>query len=261
MNNVIAINTARNVNATELTMSSRQIAELTGKRHSNVKRDIRTMLEQLEIDTLSFEHTYFDESNRPQVEYHLDETLTITLVSGYSTALRYKVVEEWKAMKAEISKPMPKVKQGLPFERPDFYNPLEAARAWMTQVEQNQTKSYDMHSLTRLLGGNKLARRALNALTEAGYLVQQFDEDGKPNGYIPAPVATAFCIVTKGSDNGRANLFFGEGVLDVLVDLGVIDINQKGYAQQHKPMPHYQTVVQQRIRQIDQPTLAAILDI
>lgn len=31
-----------------LTMTSREIAELTGKRHDNVMRDIRTMLDDLE---------------------------------------------------------------------------------------------------------------------------------------------------------------------------------------------------------------------
>lgn len=36
------------------TMSSREIAELTGKRHDHVMRDVRSMLEQLEKDAPSF---------------------------------------------------------------------------------------------------------------------------------------------------------------------------------------------------------------
>ncbi len=40
------------------TMSSREIARLTGKQHKNVKRDIENMLGELEIDALSFGHIY-----------------------------------------------------------------------------------------------------------------------------------------------------------------------------------------------------------
>ncbi|MBO2587199.1 Rha family transcriptional regulator [Shewanella algae] len=41
-------------------MSSREIAELTGKTHANVCRDIRNMLAQLGADQISFESGYFD---------------------------------------------------------------------------------------------------------------------------------------------------------------------------------------------------------
>ena len=45
------------------TMGSREIAELTGKEHRNVKRDCETMFSELEIDVLSFEHIYFKLDN------------------------------------------------------------------------------------------------------------------------------------------------------------------------------------------------------
>lgn len=75
-----------------LTMSSREIADLTGKRHPDVRRDIRNMLEVLNFDVSSFAHIYKDGSGRDQEEYRLDRELTMTLVSGYDIPLRHRVV-------------------------------------------------------------------------------------------------------------------------------------------------------------------------
>lgn len=79
-------------NAEQTTMSSREIAELTGKRHPDVKRDIRNMLEALGKGVSSFAHTYKDAQNKEQEEYALDRELTLTLVSGYDIPLRHRVV-------------------------------------------------------------------------------------------------------------------------------------------------------------------------
>lgn len=79
-----------------LTMSSREIAELTGKRHDNVMRDIRKMLEQLGEGLLKFEGTYRDPQNGQLYPcFHLPKDLTITLVSGYSPVLRHRIVTRW----------------------------------------------------------------------------------------------------------------------------------------------------------------------
>ena len=53
------------------TMSSLTIAEITGKEHRNVMRDIRETLEQAEISALKLERTYRDAQNREQKCYHL----------------------------------------------------------------------------------------------------------------------------------------------------------------------------------------------
>ena len=48
-----------------LTMSSRDIAELTGKEHFNVKRDCLVMFDELELDALKFEGIYLDAQLEP----------------------------------------------------------------------------------------------------------------------------------------------------------------------------------------------------
>ena len=82
--------------SSDLKMSSREISELTGKEHKNVKRDCALMFNELELDTLRFERIYLDSRNRQQIEYVLDEELTLTLVTGYSVKLRNAVIKRWK---------------------------------------------------------------------------------------------------------------------------------------------------------------------
>ena len=76
-----------------LSMSTREIAELTGKRHDNVMRDFRDVCEALELGLLSFEDTSVNPQNgQTYIQYLLPKDLTTTLVSGYSIPMRHKIV-------------------------------------------------------------------------------------------------------------------------------------------------------------------------
>ena len=81
------------IKSSQLTMSTRLIAELTGKEHFNVKRDCVVMFNELELDALRFEGIYFDTMNRQQTEYLLPKNLVETLITGYSIKLRYQVIQ------------------------------------------------------------------------------------------------------------------------------------------------------------------------
>ena len=81
-----------------LKMTSREIADVTGKRLYHVNRDILTMLNELDLDKSQFGSIYFDNKNRQQIEYVLDEELTLTLVTGYSIKLRNAVIKRWKQL-------------------------------------------------------------------------------------------------------------------------------------------------------------------
>lgn len=76
-----------------LTMSSREIAEITGKAHRHVRRDIAKMLEQVGDDVSKFGHIYRDARNRQQTEYRLDKRLTLNLITGYDAKLRLKIID------------------------------------------------------------------------------------------------------------------------------------------------------------------------
>ncbi len=73
-------------------MSTREIAELTGKDHKHVMRDLRDDCEALEIDASSFGSMYLDAYSCEKPEYVLPKDLTTTLASGYSIPMLHKIV-------------------------------------------------------------------------------------------------------------------------------------------------------------------------
>jgi Uncharacterized phage-encoded protein len=83
-----------------LTMTSREIAGLTGKRHDNVVSDIKKMMAELKEDALKFQGIYLDSMNREKVEFQLDRELTDTLLTGYSAVLRRKVIARWRDLES-----------------------------------------------------------------------------------------------------------------------------------------------------------------
>lgn len=84
--------------ASPKTMTSREIAGLTGKQHQHVKRDIEKMLVELGEDASRIGRIYKDGSNRDKTEYALDRELIETLLTGYSAPLRRAVIKRWKEL-------------------------------------------------------------------------------------------------------------------------------------------------------------------
>lgn len=93
------------VNSGELTMSSREIADLTGKRHDNVMRDIRNMLSDIGVP-LKTEET--EEINNlgmsvKQKYYLLNKEECLCLISGYSIKLRMAIIKRWQELESQKS--------------------------------------------------------------------------------------------------------------------------------------------------------------
>lgn len=115
------------ISAVVLTMSSREIAELTGKDLGHVNRDIRAMLDTLGDDP-ELEHVREDKDGRGYTTaFHLGRELTYTLLAGYSMQLRRRVVARWQELEAQAAPALP-----------DFSNPVAAARAWADAKESEQ---------------------------------------------------------------------------------------------------------------------------
>lgn len=96
-----------------LTMSSREIAELTGKRHDNVKTDIEKMLIELKLNVPEFTGTYTATNGNSSLEFNLPKRECLILVSGYSIQLRSKIIDRWQELEAKNNKPLTRKEMAL----------------------------------------------------------------------------------------------------------------------------------------------------
>ncbi|WP_273755877.1 Rha family transcriptional regulator [Bartonella sp. MM73XJBT.G] len=95
-------------NTTVPTMSSREIAELCSKRHDHVMRDIKKMLEELnapKFGVVDFSGYYLDSKGESRPCYNLPKRECLILVSGYSTALRAKIIDRWQELEKQAAIP------------------------------------------------------------------------------------------------------------------------------------------------------------
>ena len=115
-------------NMAKETMTSLEIAEVTGKQHQHVMRDIRAILSQ-GVDASNFGLTsYTDKSNRQSSCYELTKKGCLILASGYDALLREKIINRWEELETKERT------GGLSL--PNFSNPAEAARAWADMFEK-----------------------------------------------------------------------------------------------------------------------------
>lgn len=117
------------------TMSSIEIAELTGKEHKNVMRDIRTLLEQ-GVQELNFEPSFIirdlpNGGSKQDPCFNLTKKGCLILASGYDAKLREKIISRWEELEIE--------KRNGGFKVPSsFAEALRLAAVQMEQIEQRQ---------------------------------------------------------------------------------------------------------------------------
>ena len=93
------------INKIGQTMSSREIADLTGKRHDHVLRDCDALNDN--YDKMGFPrigegyYTHPNTGNQQHREYRLTKMQTFDLMTGYSAELRIKVNRRWAELEAK----------------------------------------------------------------------------------------------------------------------------------------------------------------
>ena len=91
-----------------LTMSSLEIAELTGKQHKHVLTDIRNMLSSLNIDSAVFTAQYKDSTGRSLPMFNLPKEETICLIAGYNAQVRMRIIKRWQELEEKQTPATPK---------------------------------------------------------------------------------------------------------------------------------------------------------
>lgn len=90
-------------------MSSREIAELTEKRHANVLRDIDSLLESLnsELSSGFTSSTYTDSTGKENRMYLMDRDSSYCLVAGYDANSRMRIIKRWQELEAKTAQAIP----------------------------------------------------------------------------------------------------------------------------------------------------------
>lgn len=109
-------------------MSSREIAELAGKRHDNVMRDIRNMEPAWEkVNALRFELVeYTDSKGEKRPEYQLDKREVLYVATKWNDETRAKLILRWEELENAQTKINPRLTL------------VEALRAYADEVERNE---------------------------------------------------------------------------------------------------------------------------
>ncbi|WP_322071005.1 phage antirepressor KilAC domain-containing protein [Paraburkholderia bannensis] len=88
----------------DVTMSSREIAELVEKRHDNVKRTIETLIERGVIGVPQIEE-YRDTLKRPARAYRVGKRDSYVIVAQLSPEFTARLVDRWQELEARTAQP------------------------------------------------------------------------------------------------------------------------------------------------------------
>lgn len=112
------------------TMTSLEIAEVTGKRHSDVLEAIRNMESAWEkVAQRKFPlGSYKDANNQSRPCYILNKTECLYVATKFNDEARAKLVLRWEELENQVRR--------SEIVMPNFSDPAEAARAWADQYEK-----------------------------------------------------------------------------------------------------------------------------
>lgn len=167
------------ITSNKLTMSSREIAELTGKQVSHVHRDFKVMADELEFPIestignrllmpspdmdLGFSYD-LDAQNRIH-GINLNRELTLTLVSGYNVKLRHAIIKRWQDLESKQAFQIPQTLGEALQLAADQAKQLELAAPKVAFVDNLVTR-HNLLNATQVGQPHKISAMKLNKLLD-----------------------------------------------------------------------------------------------
>ncbi len=222
------------------TMSSREIAQLTGKDHRHVLADIRKMFEDLGETSAGFSADLPDAYGRPQPAFKLPKRETLILVSGYSVSMRAKIIDRWQELEAAVAQPAPTFKLPTTFSEALRLAAEQAekieSQALQLQHQQPAVEFVDRYTVATGLKGVREVCKILKAnerqfvdwMTESGIMYRLA---GRLTPYQPHIDAGRFLVKTGLSGDGHAfssPKFTAKGVSWVAGEWGKFQVSGRG---------------------------------
>lgn len=90
-------------------MSSKEIAELTGREHDSVLKSVRNIYNSLPSELRSgvLSTTYVDSNGKSQPMFNLDKDSVLCLISGYDIAGRMRIIKRWQELEQQQQQALP----------------------------------------------------------------------------------------------------------------------------------------------------------
>lgn len=151
----------------EITMTTVEIAAMTGKRHDNVLRDAHAIVEKVNaLKSEAIDTVYIDGRGREKPMLVMNKQMVFTLITGYDTGLRYTVVGRWIELEQSANPAF--ASQAITDTLIDLQTRVDAmAPAYDEHVRKGRTSGYTWREACRLAGVEN-ADKVLAMLVDKG---------------------------------------------------------------------------------------------
>lgn len=171
------------------TMTSREIAEFTGKRHSDVMEAIRTMEEAwIKVGQRNFPLTYYtDQWNRKQPQYELGKKECLYIATKFNDEARAKLIIRWEQLETSHRLPqsfsealMLAARQAEELEQKELQLQQQKPKVLFAEAVETSKTSILIGELAKILKQNGIEmgqNRLFDWLRDNGYLISRKGTD------------------------------------------------------------------------------------